>query len=120
MYPSGMWIGFWEQSWCGRQPMKEFELHFPPDGTVSGHGVDVVGRFVFSGVWEPKTGRVAMTKQYLKKHKVHYTGAPDGEGSILGTWTIEYEDKVLETGPFGMSPHLAKPTGDDPIQEIRK
>jgi hypothetical protein len=119
MYPSGVWIGFWEQGWYGRQPMKEFELHFRPDGTISGHGVDVVGRFVFSGDWEPKTGRVDMTKQYLKKHQVHYTGTPDGEGSILGTWTIDYAG-FRDTGPFGMSPHLAKPTDDDPIQEIRK
>jgi hypothetical protein len=116
MYPSGTWIGFWEQSSFGRQAMREFELHFRPDGTVSGHGVDVVGRFVYDGEWDPKTGRVTMTKQYLKKHRVRYEGAPDGEGSILGTWTIDGD----ESGPFGMSPHLPRPTGDEPILEIRK
>jgi hypothetical protein len=116
MYPSGVWIGFWEQSHCGRQPMKEFELHFQPDGTVRGSGFDLVGRFVFTGEWDPQTGRVEMVKQYLGKHRVHYTGSPDGEGSILGTWTISGSD----AGPFGLSPHLREPSGDEPIQEIRK
>lgn len=119
MYPSGVWIGFWEQQWHGRQPMKEFELQFRPDGCISGHGVDVVGRFVFDGEWDPKSGLVEMTKQYLKKHRVHYVGRPDGEGSITGTWTID-EGWFRDTGPFGLSPHLARPSGDEPIQEIRK
>ena len=120
MYPSGLWIGFWHQSWSGRQPMKEFELHFRPDGTITGHGVDVVGRFVFNGEWDSKTGHVEMTKQYLKKHRVRYSGQPDGEGSITGTWTIELRGQPFDSGPFGMSPHLAKPSGEEPIQEIRK
>lgn len=115
MYPSGTWIGFWDQTWTGRQPMEEFELHFRPDGTVTGGGIDLVGRFTFSGEWDATTGRVDLTKQYLKKHRVRYTGAPDGEGSITGTWTIDGVDR----GPFGLSPHLPTPTGDEPIREIR-
>jgi hypothetical protein len=114
-----MWVGFWHQSWTGRQPMKEFELHFRPDGTISGRGIDVVGPFVFDGEWDTRTGQVQMTKQYLKKHQVHYRGQPDGEGSITGTWTIDssgYED----SGPFGLSPHLPRPSGDEPIHEITK
>jgi hypothetical protein len=116
MYASGVWIGFWEQSVYGRQPMKEFELTFQPDGTVRGKGTDVVGPFLFTGEWDRATGRVALTKQYLGKHQVRYEGQPDGEGSIVGTWTIRGSD----TGPFGMSPHLAKPTGDEPIHVIGK
>lgn len=119
MYPSGTWIGYWHQSSVGRHPMKEFELHFRSDGTVTGHGVDMVGRFTFDGEWDRTTGRVQMTKQYLGQHQVHYDGNPDGEGSITGTWTIEYFG-FRDEGPFGLSPHLPKPTGDEPIQEIGK
>lgn len=117
MYPSGTWIGYWHQSSVGRHPMKEFELHFRPDGTVSGRGVDMVGRFTFDGEWDRATGQVQMTKQFLGKHQVRYDGRPDGEGSITGTWTIDYFGSH-DKGPFGLSPHLPKPTGDEPIQEI--
>ena len=42
MFPSGVWEGFWEQAGMGRQPMKQFELHFRPDGTIHGHGLLIV------------------------------------------------------------------------------
>ena len=117
MYPSGRWDGFWVQEFYGRQPMREFELHFE-DGNITGGGKDVVGRFRFSGAYDVKTGRVLMVKQYLGKHSVRYTGEPDGEGSIQGTWEITTAFGV-QNGTFLLRPVLRKPTGDEPIQEIR-
>ncbi len=113
MYPSGRWQGFWVQSTYGRQAMTPFYLHFA-NGQVTGEGKDMVGRFIFSGTYDEATGAVRMVKQYIGKHRVVYVGQPDGEGSIQGTWNIgEYEK-----GPFLLRPAIAKPSGDEPIQEI--
>ena len=116
MYPSGRWEGFWVQDGFGRQPMRAFELHFA-NGSISGGGIDVVGRFTFSGAYDVQTGRVLMVKQYLGKHAVQYTGNPDGEGSIQGTWVIDLRGTRL-TGSFLLRPVLRRPTGDEPIQEV--
>ena len=113
MYPSGRWDGFWVQSTLGRQAMTPFTLHFRA-GRVTGAGRDVVGRFTFRGEYDAATGAVHLVKQYLGKHAVLYVGRPDGEGSILGTWSIG-ED---HTGPFLLRPVLARPTGDEPIHDI--
>jgi len=118
MYPSGKWIGFWEQAALGRQRMDEFELAFGPDGTVHGKGRDVVGRFTIDGEWNDRDGSVAMTKQYIGKHRVYYAGKPDGEGSLLGTWSI-CESYCRDSGPFGLSPSLPRPSDGEPIHEIR-
>ena len=115
MYPSGVWRGFWEQPEYGRQPMDAFELHFA-DGEVRGHGRDVVGRFTLHGEYDPGTGQIHFVKQYLGRHQVVYRGSPDGEGSILGRWSIDSN----WSGPFVLSPLLSRPTGDEPILEIRK
>ena len=56
---------------------------------------------------------VRLVKQYIGKHQVLYVGQPDGEGSIAGTWYL-----VGDSGPFLMRPVVAKPSGDEPIQEI--
>ena len=113
MYPSGKWDGFWVQEHWGRQPMREFELRFR-DGDISGGGRDVVGAFSFSGAYDTRTGRVLMVKQYHGKHRVAYDGTPDGEGSILGTWTIGEAWK----GTFLLRPVVARPTGDEPIHDV--
>ena len=65
MYPSGVWRGFWEQPAFGRQAMTDFRLRFH-EGTVTGSGVDVIGEFVFRGVFDLKTGEIRMVKQYPK------------------------------------------------------
>jgi hypothetical protein len=113
MYPSGRWDGFWVQSHLGRQAMTPFTLTFH-EGRVTGSGRDVVGPFIFSGDYDEATGRVRLVKQYLGKHRVFYVGQPDGEGSIQGTWSIGESS----TGPFLLRPAMARPTGDEPIQEI--
>jgi hypothetical protein len=131
MYPSGVWRGFWEQSIYGRQPMADFHLKFR-DGTVDGYGIDLIGRFLFYGQYNPDTGRVRMVKRYLGKHEVLYVGVPDGEGSITGTWSIvesmdddmwSFEKPppvVTWSGPFLLQPVLGRPTGEEPILEVTK
>lgn len=113
MYPSGRWEGFWVQDGVGRQAMTPFTLRFT-DGTITGDGRDVVGRFTFSGTCDSATGRVVMVKHYLGKHSVQYAGQSDGEGSIHGTWSIERR----HSGPFLMRPRVTKPAGDEPIHDI--
>jgi hypothetical protein len=113
MYPSGRWDGFWVQAHWGRQAMTPFTLHFAA-GRITGAGRDVVGHFTFEGTYDPRTGAVRMVKQYIGAHQVLYVGVPDGEGSIAGTWDIY----GIHTGTFLLRPRLAKPTGDEPIQEI--
>lgn len=117
MYPSGRWEGFWVQEGYGRQPMRAFHLRFSPDGAVTGGGTDVVGPFTFSGAHDLQTGRVLLVKQYLGKHAVQYAGDPDGEGSIQGTWVITHRGVRL-TGSFLLRPVVARPTGQEPIQDI--
>jgi hypothetical protein len=113
MYPSGKWEGFWVQELWGRQSMRAFELHFR-NGEITGGGRDVVGTFTFAGQCDPHTGRVVMVKQYHLKHRVMYDGMPDGEGSIVGTWSIGPD----WTGSFLLRPVVAKPTADAPIRDL--
>ena len=121
MYPSGTWRGFWEQRAFGRQEMSAFELHFRPNGEARGQGLDMVGPFTFAGSVFPVTGHVTLVKQYLGKHSVKYVGQPDGEGCILGTWTINLragDTNFQDTGSFLMKPDLPPPTGDEPIVRL--
>lgn len=113
MYPSGLWRGFWEQQFYGRQFMEDFTLRFN-DGVITGGGRDIIGIFVIKGEYE--TGKISFVKQYIGRHQVIYTGQYDGEGSIHGTWVIPGEG----TGPFSLSPSPYQAKPDDPIQEINK
>jgi hypothetical protein len=98
MYPSGAWRGFWEQTMFGKQPMRQLTLRFE-SGRIDGDGVDVIGRFTFTGSYDDG-GSIALIKQYAGLHQVLYRGAYDGEGSILGRWSIgDYW-----SGPFALAP----------------
>lgn len=114
MYPSGEWEGFWVQELYGRQPMTAFTLRFA-GGAITGGGTDVIAAFKFRGRYDAATGAVVLVKQYRRRHRVTYRGAPDGEGSIAGTWSIGDQ----WTGPFLIRPVVKRPRGDEPIQEIR-
>jgi hypothetical protein len=113
VFPSGQWEGFWQQESLGRQSMTAFSLSFD-GGEIHGKGRDVIGPFTFSGAYDVQSGTLVMMKQYLGKHRVVYRGQPDGEGCIAGTWSIG----DLHTGSFRIRPIVAKPRGDEPIQEI--
>lgn len=114
MYPSGSWRGFWQQEGFGRQPMEQFELRFD-GGTITGQGTDIVGPFLFKGTYD-SAGKVDLIKQYIARHAVIYHGEPDGEGSILGTWSIDVKQfGVGYRGPFLMQPVTRQRVEDLPI-----
>lgn len=112
MFASGTWNGWWEQSIYGRQLMAEFQLRFD-SGQVTGGGVDIIGKFHVVGKYD-SAGHVRFVKQYVGKHVVHYEGRHDGEGTILGNWSIP----PIWSGPFALRPVAAKADPDLPIQEI--
>jgi hypothetical protein len=118
MYPSGTWRGFWEQKHYGRQAMTDFTLVFSA-GRIAGSGTDIIGPFTVSGEYDTAGGRIAFAKQYLGRHRVDYTGRPDGEGTIHGTWRIESGGSVYE-GPFALGPVGHRAAGSETIQEITR
>lgn len=61
-FPSGMWRKSFDQ--YGERTKGQLRLAFA-DGSVSGEGCDNIGRFSVSGFYNPVSGRVAFTKQYL-------------------------------------------------------
>ncbi len=110
MFPSGKWRGFWEAAGWGRRWMEPLELRFD-DGRVEGEGSDCIGRFTFAGT--QSGGVVRLVKQYIGKHSVNYLGRVDGEGVIVGQWTIGQE----WSGPFALIP-LIETVGELEIQEL--
>ncbi len=112
MYPSGAWRGYWEQAGWGRQRMHDLVLRFT-DGTVQGEGIDVIGHFTFHGTCDGQ-GAVALVKQYAGRHRVHYVGRYDGEGTIFGRWTIG----DIWSGSFALSPADFKVAADTPVLTI--
>jgi hypothetical protein len=99
-FPSGPWIGFWIQPRLGKQRMTLW-LQFA-NGSVNGSGRDIVGPFNFTGVYDLKTGRVLMTKQYEGAHTVQYDGANNGDGMWLwGLWNIRSHRGGFHLWPEG-------------------
>jgi hypothetical protein len=98
VFPSGKWRGFWEQDDYGRQWMEPLALHFS-GGHVEGEGSDVVGDFTFRGTYSAD-GAVRLVKQYIGQHSVLYQGRVDGEGAVVGRWSIG----PYLTGPFALMP----------------
>lgn len=112
MYASGLWNGYWEQQYYGRQPMLDFSLRFR-DGAIEGEGRDIVGAFVITGEYDAH-GRVRFTKRYAQRHSVHYDGMHDGEGTIHGRWSIP----PSWDGAFALRPVRSQADPNLPIQTI--
>jgi len=66
----------------------EFKLKFK-NGVVSGKGSDPIGKFTWSGVYDPFNKTVNMTKQYEGKHSVQYSGRKCGPKAFEGQWNTE-------------------------------
>jgi hypothetical protein len=99
-FPSGPWTGFWIQTALGRQRM-HLSLAFAA-GQVTGHGVDIVGRFTFTGTYDLNTGRCQMTKQYEAAHRVEYEGVNEADGLWLwGLWSMPAERGGFHLWPEG-------------------
>ncbi len=119
MYPSGAWRGFWQQEHYGRQAMEQFEMRFQAS-EVRGRGFDVIGPFTIHGTCDAH-GHIGFVKQYVGKHAVVYRGQPDGEGSILGQWTIDAGDYGTQyTGSFLLQPVRTRSHEELPIQELTR
>jgi hypothetical protein len=112
MYPSGVWRGYWDQPYYGRQSMSPLVLRFH-EGRIEGEGRDTIGLFTFEGEYDDR-GAIRMVKQYLGRHQVHYQGTYDGEGTIFGQWSTS----PLWSGSFALSPILGKPSADTPIEDL--
>ena len=110
MFPSGAWRGYWEQTMWGRQPMRGLTLRFD-SGRIDGDGDDIIGPFTFAGTYDD-AGAVTLVKQYVGRHDVLYHGAYDGEGSIIGRWSIS----TLWSGPFALAPVLGGMEADAAVE----
>ena len=111
MFPNGRWRGWWEQELHGRQWMDPLELH-SEGARIWGKGYDLVGPFTFSG-FRDEDGVVRLNKQYKGQHAVAYVGRAEGEGAIVGRWSIAN----LCWGRFALIP-LAELAREMPIAEI--
>ena len=111
MFPNGRWRGWWEQETHGRQWMDPLELR-ANGSTLSGNGHDLVGPFTLTGSRE-SDGTMRLLKQYQGQHAVLYIGRTEGEGTIVGRWSIAN----LCWGRFALIP-LGELTRDMPIAEI--
>jgi hypothetical protein len=102
--PKSIWKGWWEQVGSGRQPMQETTFTFDR-GEIHGQGHDIVGIFIFTGVYD-EAGHVKMVKKYLGAHEVYYEGHFDGEGTILGMWNMSYMPEPYDKGKFAITMQL--------------
>jgi hypothetical protein len=57
------------------------------NGSMTGDGVDDVGRFLIRGRYDPSDKECYWTKSYVRAHNVFYRGFREGKG-IGGTWEI--------------------------------
>ena len=98
-FPSGPWTGFFLQPVLPGRHLMELQLTFS-QGALTGVGRDWVGEFMIRGRYDLADGKCYWTKRYVGRHDVFYRGAYDGEGSILGRWSIgDYW-----SGPFALAP----------------
>lgn len=85
-FPSGPWTGYFLQKPIPGRHLMELRLTFR-GGQITGEGRDWVGPFTVSGRYTVTDGRCSWTKQYVRRHAVHYWGFNEGKG-IWGTWEI--------------------------------
>ena len=111
MYPSGKWVGHWDQNGMGRQSMHDLTIRFE-DHLLNGKGWDCVGEFTLSGEIQPD-GSVSIVKKYLARHSVIYRGHHDGEGLIFGVWALEGDE-----GTWAIRPSIGFQRSAAPISEI--
>ena len=111
MYPSGSWVGHWDQNGLGRQSMHDLTLRFH-GSSITGEGWDCVGQFTLEGEWMDNS-EVRIVKRYMGRHHVVYAGRHDGEGTLFGVWALAGDE-----GTFAMRPNLSRDSRDRPITEL--
>jgi len=87
-FPSGPWIGFFDQPMApaGRHKT-ELQLRFQ-DGKMTGDGVDWVGPYKVLGCYRLEDGRCEWLKEYIGKHTVVYAGYNEEGMGIYGGWML--------------------------------
>jgi hypothetical protein len=91
--------------------MEPLTLRFT-NGCVEGEGRDCIGQFAFAGTYTD-AGELSMVKQYTGGHAVRYTGRVEGEGEVVGRWSVGPD----WSGPFALRPIIAD-VGQLPIATI--
>lgn len=86
LFPSGPWTGFYNYSPSDKHRM-DLQLEFC-GGTITGEGIDDVGKFLIKGRYDAAAGECYWIKTYPGSHDVYYRGFREGKG-IWGTWDIE-------------------------------
>ena len=89
-FPTGPWLGFFQDGRLRAKAWMELELVFRA-GRVAGMGRDRVGKFRIVGRYDIANGRCTMAKGYLGAHGVDYAGHNEGRG-IWGVWSIAKDD----------------------------
>jgi hypothetical protein len=89
MFPSGPWTGFYNYGAGRERHRMELQLTFA-NGSMTGDGVDDIGRFLIKGRYEASSGECHWTKSYIGAHDVFYSGFREGKG-IWGTWEIQIQ-----------------------------
>ncbi len=85
-FPSGPWLGFFQDGRLRDKAWMELELVFR-HGRVAGAGRDRCGKFRMVGKYSLADGRCHLSKGYIGAHAVDYAGYNEGRG-IWGTWSI--------------------------------
>jgi hypothetical protein len=107
LFSSGPWIGFYNYHPGDRHRM-DLQLTFI-HGSMTGDGVDDVGRFLVRGRYDPGNKECYWTKSYVGAHDVFYRGFREGKG-IWGTWEITN----FAHGGFHIWPRQAGEGGQEP------
>ena len=111
MFPSGRWIGHFNQTGLGRCEMQDLMIFFVGD-RISGSGRDAVGAFSLSGRVLPGH-RIEMLKEYDNRHHVAYLGEHVGEGIITGAWSLTHD-----SGTFAIRPSEGFQASSQAIQKV--
>ena len=98
--PSGEWNGFYIENHVDKRGWMHLYMTFQ-DGEIKGEGTDYVGPWLATGNYELETGKCQWTKQYLRKHKVIYSGQIS-ENGIQGNWDLSFLKGPFHIWPKGM------------------
>src|SRR5436190_7732800 len=87
LFASGPWLGFYNyQLTRPKRHRMDLRLTFA-NGSMSGDGIDDIGRFLIKGRYDAENRECYWTKSYVGGHDVFYRGFREGKG-IWGTWEI--------------------------------
>ena len=84
---SGRWSGYYAYSKHDVKHRMTLHLTFSGTGAIEGDGIDDIGMFHVSGVFNAATREGEWLKAYAGMHSVDYRGVYDGR-SIFGMWLL--------------------------------